>query len=133
MSHINRDPRNNAAWQAASQWRARASRTRPNGIMDSLKLLLIWLVLGALMIVGVILGLFFLLVGWAMMPLVRYRLKKRLERMRANQAEDITSDYEASSYETSTYYTNRSGSQDVLEGSYEVKDQVKNNPKDSSR
>ncbi|CAM3851513.1 hypothetical protein VRRI112168_03190 [Vreelandella rituensis] len=129
MSHINRDPRNNAAWQAASQWRARTRRTRPNGIMDSLKLLLIWLVLGALMIVGVILGLFFLLVGWAMMPLVRYRLKKRLEQMRANQAEDITSEYETSTYETSTYYANRSGSQDVLEGSYEVKD----NPKDSSR
>ncbi|MWJ28675.1 hypothetical protein GPM19_10765 [Halomonas sp. ZH2S] len=126
MSHSNRDPRNNAAWQAASQWRARASRTRPNGIMDSLKLLLIWLVLGALMIVGVILGLFFLLVGWAMMPLVRYRLKKRMEQMRANQAEDIGGD-------TSAYDKNRSGSQDVLEGSYEVKDQVKDNPRDSSR
>ena len=72
MPQMNRDQRN-AAWQAANQWRARAAQTQPNGLMGSLKLLLTWLAFGALMIVGVVLGLFFLLIGWAMMPFVPCR------------------------------------------------------------
>ncbi|MGO3700401.1 MULTISPECIES: hypothetical protein [Halomonas] len=112
MPQMNRDQRN-AAWQAAQQWRTRAAQSQPGGLMGSLKLLLTWLAFGVLMVVGVILGLFFLLIGWAMMPFVRHKMKKRMEQMRAEQAQDIGGGYA----EPHT----RSRQQDVLEGSYEVK------------
>ncbi|MBS3668446.1 MULTISPECIES: hypothetical protein [Halomonadaceae] len=118
MPQMNRDQRN-AAWQAANQWRARAAQTQPTGLAGSLKLLFTWLAFGALMIVGVVLGLFFLLIGWAMMPFVRHKMKKRMEQMRAQQAQDIGGGYSNGS----TSAPNRPGHQDVLEGSYEVKDE----------
>jgi len=46
-----------------------------------------------MMIIAMVLGLFFLLLGWTLMPLLRYRLKKRMEKMRADQAEDIGSGF----------------------------------------
>lgn len=113
MPQMNRDQRN-AAWQAANQWRARAAQSQPTGFMGSVKLLLTWLAFGALMIVGVVLGLFFLLIGWAMMPFVRHKMKKRMEQMRANQAQDIGGSH--------TYSENRPSQRDALDGSYEVKD-----------
>lgn len=113
MPQMNRDQRN-AAWQAANQWRARAAQTQPTGIIGSLKLLLTWLAFGALMIVGVVLGLFFLLIGWAMMPFVRHKMKKRMEQMRADQAQDIGGSH--------TNPDKHPGQYDALEGSYEVKD-----------
>lgn len=115
MPQMNRDQRN-AAWQAAHQWRARATQTQPNGVMGSLKLLFTWLAFGLLMIVGVVLGLFFLLVGWAMMPFVRHKMKKRMDQMRAQQAHDIGGSQSASSPE--------SGRHDVLEGHYEIKNET---------
>ncbi|MDR5873673.1 hypothetical protein LPL18_013935 [Halomonas sp. CUBES01] len=115
MPQMNRDQRN-AAWQAAHQFRARATRTQPNGVMGSLKLLFTWLAFGLLMIVGVVLGLFFLLVGWAMMPFVRHKMKKRMEQMRAQQAQDIGGSRSASSAER--------GRHDVLEGQYEIKNEA---------
>lgn len=118
MPQMNRDQRN-AAWQAANQWRARAAQTQPTGLAGSLKLLFTWLAFGALMIVGVVLGLFFLLIGWAMMPFVRHKMNKRMEQMRAQQAQDIGGG--SASGSTSTH--SRPGHQDVLEGSYEVKDE----------
>lgn len=122
MPQMNRDQRN-AAWQAANQWRARAAQTQPTGLAGGLKLLFTWLAFGALMIVGVVFGLFFLLIGWAMMPFMRHKLKKRMEQMRAQQAQDIGGGYaahQASPHETS--HNARPGHQDVLEGQYEVKD-----------
>lgn len=116
MPQMNRDQRN-AAWQAANQWRARAAQTQPTGLMGSFKLLLTWLAFGALMIVGVLFGLFFLLIGWAMMPFLRHKLKKRMEQMRAQQAQDIGGGYASS--QASSH--GRANHQDVLEGSYEVK------------
>lgn len=115
MPHMNRDQRN-AAWQAAHQWRARATRTQPNGVAGGLKLLFTWLAFGMLMIVGVVLGFFFLLAGWAMMPFVRHKMKKRMEQMRAQQAHDIGGNHSESS----------SGSRhrDVLEGQYEIKSET---------
>lgn len=113
MPQMNRDQRN-AAWQAANQWRARATQTQPSGLLGSFKLLLTWLAFGALMIVGVVLGLFFLLIGWAMMPFVRHKMKKRMEQMRAEQAHDIGGGYKGSQPPPNHY--------DALEGSYEVKD-----------
>lgn len=110
MPYSNRDPRN-AAWQAAHQWRARADQTRPDGLMGSVKLLFTWLAFGALMIVGVVLGLFFLLIGWAMMPFVRHKMKKRMEQMRAQQAQDVGGGQGSHS----------DSRQEALEGSYEVK------------
>ncbi|MGP9808893.1 hypothetical protein ACT3TQ_08690 [Halomonas sp. AOP12-C2-37] len=116
MPQMNRDQRN-AAWQAANQWRARATQTQPTGLAGSLKLLFTWLAFGALMIVGVVLGLFFLLIGWAMMPFMRHKMKKRMEQMRAEQAQDIGGGY-ANPHASSQ----RPGHQDALDGSYEVKD-----------
>lgn len=124
MPHMNRDQRN-AAWQAAHQWRARATRTQPNGVMGSLKLLFTWLAFGALMIVGVVLGLFFLLVGWAMMPFVRHKMKKRMEQMRAQQAQDIGGN-RSESYSGSRH-------QDVLEGQYEIKSETEKKADDGVR
>lgn len=121
MPQMNRDQRN-AAWQAANQWRARATQTQPTGLMGSLKLLFTWLAFGALMIVAVVFGLFFLLIGWAMMPFMRHKMKKRMEQMRAQQAQDIGGGYashHASHHDTAQ---RRPGHQDALEGSYEVKD-----------
>ncbi|MBZ5485966.1 hypothetical protein HW452_00280 [Halomonas aquamarina] len=119
MPQMNRDQRN-AAWQAAHQWRARAAQTRPTGLMGSLKLLLTWLAFGALMVVGVVLGLIFLLIGWAMMPFVRHKMKKRMEQMRADQAQDIGGGYA----HTHARPEPRSNHQDALEGSYEVKQET---------
>ncbi|PAU75208.1 hypothetical protein [Halomonas salipaludis] len=103
-----RDPRDNPAWQAAQQWRERARQGRPSG----LRLFFTWLLFGTLMIVGTVIGLFFLLIGWAMLPFLRHRMKKRMERMRAEQAQDIGSGQ-----------GNRHHHQQVLEGDYEIKDE----------
>ncbi|UTA79243.1 hypothetical protein J4377_15005 [Halomonas sp. XH26] len=113
MPQMNRDQRN-AAWQAANQWRARAAQTQPTGLMGSIKLLLTWLAFGALMIVGAVLGLFFLLIGWAMMPFVRHKMKKRMEQMRADNAQDVGGGY--------AYRDTSTSQHDAIEGSYEVKD-----------
>ncbi|MYL22967.1 hypothetical protein GLV89_04040 [Halomonas alkaliantarctica] len=112
MPHPNDDQRN-AAWQAAHQWRERAAQTRPDGLMGTIKLFFTWLAFGALLIIGLVLGLMFLLVGWAMMPFVRHKMKKRMEAMRAHQAQDIGSGHA---------YRESRKPQDVLEGHYEVKD-----------
>lgn len=115
MPQMNRDQRN-AAWQAAHQWRARAAQSQPTGLMGSLKLLLTWLAFGVLMVVGVVFGLFFLLIGWAMMPFVRHKMKKRMEQMRAEQAQDIGGGHAEPQP--------RQGPQDALEGSFEVKEKA---------
>ena len=111
------DPRRNAAWQAAQQWRARASQT-PRGPLGGLKLILTWLLFGLLLIVGTVLGLFFLLLGWALLPIMRYRMKKRLEQLRAEQAENAGS---GSYYREPHSRQNRqAGENELLEGEYEV-------------
>ena len=115
MPHNDREQRN-AAWQAAHQWRERAAQTRPDGLMGTIKLFFTWLAFGALLIIGLVLGLMFLLVGWAMMPFVRHKMKKRMEAMRADQAQDIGGGHA---------YREPRKPQDVLEGHYEVKDQDK--------
>jgi len=75
--------RRNAAWRAAQQWREKAqSSSRWRGP----KLFLAWVVFGLLMLVGLVIALVFLLVGWLAMPLLRRRFRKRTEQMRA-QAE----------------------------------------------
>ncbi|WP_017429590.1 hypothetical protein [Vreelandella jeotgali] len=85
------DPHNsrNAAWQAANRWRARAAQTRPDSLASSIKLFFTWLLFGAMMIIALVLGLVLLLIGWAMMPFLRHRMKKRMEAARAHQATDI--------------------------------------------
>ncbi|WP_444679224.1 hypothetical protein [Halomonas sp. E19] len=115
------DPRRNAAWQAAQQWRARASQS-PRGPLGGLKLILTWLLFGVLLIVGTVLGLFFLLLGWAMLPIVRYRMKKRLEQLRAEQAREAGNGYYARETRyRETRYGN--GEHELLEGDYEVRDE----------
>ena len=119
-----RDPRRNAAWQAARQWRERARQTRPTGLVGTLKLLLTWLLFGAMMVIAMMIGLVLLLVGWALLPLLRHRMKKRLERMRADQAEDIGA---GGHYRESRSAHGEGGArareQQVLEGDYTVKEE----------
>jgi UPF0716 family protein affecting phage T7 exclusion len=124
------DPRRNAAWHAAQQWRERVRQARPSGILGSLKLILAWLLFGIMLIIGTVLGLFFLLIGWALLPIVRYRMKKRLERMRAEQADDIGSSvhYRETRYRESRQDGERYREQQVLEGDYEVKPDEEGKP-----
>ncbi|GAA3907419.1 hypothetical protein GCM10022228_17120 [Halomonas cibimaris] len=102
----------NAAWQAAQQWRARAAQSRPAGLGGSIKLFFTWLLFGALMIVALMLGLVLVLIGWAMMPFIRHRMKKRMEAMRAEQATDIGGGP----------YRESRRPHDALEGRFDVKD-----------
>ncbi|MFW6345667.1 MAG: hypothetical protein ACOC0M_04985 [Halomonas sp.] len=119
-----RDPRQNAAWRAAQEWQQRARQRQGGGLLDSLKMLAAWLLFGTLMIVAMVFGLIFLLLGWALMPLLRHRLRKRMEQMRAEQAEDVGGGYH---YRESRYREAHDASgtrreQRVLEGDYEVRD-----------
>ncbi|QTF93356.1 hypothetical protein [Halomonas sp. BM-2019] len=113
----------NVAWRTAREWQQRARQTNAGGLLGSLKMLLAWLLFGAMMIVAMVLGLFFLLLGWALMPLLRYRLKKRMEKMRADRAEDVGGGF----HYRETHYRETRGADDchreqqVLEGDYEVK------------
>lgn len=113
---------NNAAWQAARAWQERARRARPDTSMSGPRLFFTWLMFGVLMLVGTVLGLFFLLVGWLMLPLVRHRMKKQAEAFRARQARNIggAPDHDA----------HRPGRQDVLEGDYEVRDESSRQARD---
>lgn len=115
MPNTNRNQRN-AAWQAANQWRAHAAQTRPTGLISSIKLFFTWLAVGALMIVAVVLGLIFMLIGWAMMPFLRRKMNQRMDEMRAQQAQDIGSGSGQP----------HQPSQEALEGNYEVKDERSN-------
>ncbi|XKE45915.1 hypothetical protein LG302_01900 [Halomonas organivorans] len=119
------DPRHNAAWRAAQQWQQRARQARPGGHLGGLKLLLTWLAFGVMMVVALVLGLVFLLVGWAMLPFLRHRMKKRLERMRAEQAQDVGggAHYRETTYRETRSRDGRTREQQVLEGDYEVKEQ----------
>ncbi|WP_458524518.1 hypothetical protein [Onishia taeanensis] len=117
------DRQRNAAWQAAQQWKERARRARPRQGMSGPRLVLTWLLFGALMIIGTLLGLFFLLIGWAMLPFLRHRMKKRMEQMRAQQAEDIGGGYH---HHDTRHPESRSGGgrleeHEVLEGEYREK------------
>ncbi|WP_110666581.1 hypothetical protein [Salinicola halophilus] len=103
----------NAAWQAAERWRERVNQTRPHRQMSGLRLVFTWLLFGAVLILGTLLGLFFLVVGWAMLPFLRHRMKKRAEQMRASQA----------SYAGGSADTHEAPhSQRVLDGEYEVRE-----------
>lgn len=103
----------NAAWQAASQWRARATEKRPTGLAGTIKLFFTWLFVGAMMIFAMVLGLFLVLIGWAMMPFMRRKMNKRMDAMRAQQATDIGSG-------SANHRPQRP--RDALEGSYEIKE-----------
>lgn len=98
------DQRYNAAWRMAEQMKARAqagSARKPGG----LKLLGAWMVFGLLLMVGSVLALFFVLLGWAMMPLVRHRMKKQARRHGHTWQGETAS---------------RTAHHQVLEGEYEI-------------
>ncbi len=120
MTDQRNDRRDNAAWQAARQWQERARQARPSASMSGPKLILTWLMFGLMMIVGTVLGLFFLLVGWLMLPLLRHRMKKRAEAFRAQHARDIGGDFHGSRTDGQPESGNRRH-QEVLEGDYEIK------------
>ncbi|WP_110686441.1 hypothetical protein [Salinicola aestuarinus] len=104
----------NAAWHAAERWRERVNQTRPNRGSGGLRLVLTWLLFGAVLIIGTVLGLFFLVVGWAMLPFLRHRMKKHAEQVRASQAT-----YAGGSADT----PHSAGDQRVLDGEYEVRNE----------
>ena len=115
------DPRRNAAWQAAQQWRARASQSS-GGALGGVKLVFTWLLFGLLLIIGTVVGLFLLLLGWALLPIMRYRMKKRFEQLRAEQAETAGGSYH---YRETHFRQSRpeshKGENTLLEGEYEVR------------
>ncbi len=101
--------RRNAAWRAAQQWRERAqSSSRWRGP----KLFLAWIVFGLMMLIGLVIALVFLLVGWLAMPLLRRRFRKRTEQMRA-QAEQAAR-------RASGQGPRAGGKGNVIEGDYSV-------------
>ncbi|MCK0713497.1 hypothetical protein ACFO0U_05450 [Chromohalobacter sarecensis] len=107
----------NAAWQAAQQWQERARQARPSQGAGGLKLLATWLLFGVMMIVGTLLGLFFLLIGWAMLPFLRHRMKKRAETFRADHAQPAG----GNGTQDNTRSPDDKHSSRVLEGDYRVK------------
>ncbi|WP_227367483.1 hypothetical protein [Halomonas sp. M20] len=127
MTESSNNRSDNAAWQAARQWQVRARQARPtqdaNGSRTSgskgsgFKLILTWLMFGVMMVIGTLLGLFFLLIGWLMLPLVRHRMKKRMEQMRANQAHNVGSGTAQSQQGDQRPHRE----QQVLEGDYQIK------------
>lgn len=107
------DYQHNAAWRAASRWQQRARQARPTRRMGSFKLALATLVGAVTLVLATMMALVLSLVGLALMPLVRHRMKKRMEAYRADHADDITPGA-----------TTRAPGQDdarVWEGQYEVK------------
>jgi len=111
------DRQHNAAWQAAQQWRERARQARPSQGTGGLKLLATWLLFGVMMIVGTLLGLFFLIIGWAMLPFLRQRMKKRAEAFRADHAQPAG----GNGAQESTQSPDETRTSHVLEGDYRVK------------
>ncbi|WP_328731128.1 hypothetical protein [Vreelandella azerica] len=71
------------------------------------------------MLVAVLLGLVFMLVGWAMMPFLRRKMNKRMDEIRAQQAQDIGS---------GSAHRESRASQHTLEGHYEVKNADRDQP-----
>ncbi|MGM8849678.1 hypothetical protein ACS8E6_04095 [Salinicola halophyticus] len=111
----------NAAWRAAQQWRERVHQTRPRQGAGGLRLLATWLLFGVMLIIGTLLGLFFLVIGWAMLPFLRHRMKKRAEQVRASRAQYAggSADPDIGSHESDANAAKRS--QHVLDGEYEVR------------
>lgn len=103
------DPRYNAAWRMAEEWKRRMSQQQSAQRMSGLKMVGIWLLFGTLLLVGAVFALFFLVLGWALMPLLRYKMKKRAERF------SQTYQGQADAARDDTHY------RQVLEGEYEVK------------
>ncbi len=104
--------RRNAAWRAAQDWRQRAqSSSRWRGP----KLFLAWLVFGVMMVMGLIIALVFLLIGWIAMPFLRHRLRKRTAHMRA-QAQA------AADRAAGRDRAGRNQSGNVIEGDYSVEE-----------
>ncbi len=76
--------------------------------LSGIKLIFAWLVLGTLMLIGFFVGLVFLLLGWILMPLLRYGWVKRARRQGAG------GQFEAHSQP-------RQGPARVIEGEYQVR------------
>ena len=115
------DPRRNAAWQAAQQWRTRANQSS-GGALGGVKLVFTWLLFGLLLIIGTVVGLFLLLIGWALLPIMRHRMKKRVEQVRAEQAEAAGGGYYRETHFRQSRTESRRGETTLLEGEYEVRD-----------
>lgn len=102
------DQSHNAAWRMAEQMKARARNTGGARGAGGLKMLGAWMVFGFLLMVGTLLAFFFVLIGWAMMPFLRHRMKKHAERHGHTWQGEATRPQQRSA-------------QNVLDGEYEVR------------
>lgn len=71
-----------ASGRRGGRWTRRKLREQlqSRGDLTGIKLVLAWMVLGMLMLIGFFVGLVFLLLGWILMPLLRYGWVKRAHR-----------------------------------------------------
>ncbi|SPJ34047.1 hypothetical protein [Kushneria phyllosphaerae] len=95
----------NAAWRMAEEMKSRARTAQPSRQPGAFKMLGAWMVFGILLMLGSVLALFFILLGWAMMPLVRHRMKKQAGRQG----------------QTWQGHTSAAGGHATLEGEYEIR------------
>lgn len=94
-----------AGWWTRQNLRERL-QSRKN--LTGIKLALAWFVLGALMLIGFVVGLVFLLLGWILMPLLRYGWVKRARRQGAESHFDAQG-------------ASRQATARVIEGEYQVR------------
>lgn len=97
-----------AGWWSSRQWRERA---QSRGSLSGIKLVLAWAVLGILMLIGFFVGLIFLLLGWILMPLLRYGWLKRAHRR----------GFEAGNPSVARGGRSTHSSERVIEGEYQVR------------
>lgn len=105
--------RGNNAGRTSRGWR---DRIRPRGGMSGPRMFLAWLLFAMLIVAGFVIGLVFLVLGWILLPLLRYGLIRKMAGGRGSNV--------STGYSNSTEYSN-SRSQDglrVIEGEYEIKE-----------
>ncbi|MBN8412589.1 hypothetical protein LCL99_14610 [Halomonas denitrificans] len=90
QSRFTHEYQQNAAWRAASQWQQRARQARTAQRPSGLRLVLVSLIGMVTLVFATLMALTLSLVGLALMPFVRHRMKKRMETYRADHADDIT-------------------------------------------
>ena len=100
------------SWQTLHHGSPRSPRGGPGG----LRLFLSWLLLGMLTVVGLTLGLAFMLVGWLLLPLVRRWVRRRLRRFQQESGGAAANDPFAAMAEQRRRAT-------TIEGDYTVESQ----------
>lgn len=99
-------------WQHVHRWQYRVG-LQPHRGMGGIRLFFTWLALGLLIVIGLTLGLVFMLLSWLLLPVLRHVLKRRFQHMQ-----------ESGSAPANDPFTNmprrHSRQQETLEGDYTV-------------